>query len=98
MSDIMRVLWLILQHSRDCGSGTAVFLIVNSSLILIVRGPRAVVWGSVYLDAHSEEDRELRYVERRDAACLPQPRSLDVQHLSYTFELSLSCARLVADG
>jgi len=51
------------QHSRDCGSGTAVFLIVNSSLILIVRGPRAVIWGSVYLDAHSEEDRELRYVD-----------------------------------
>lgn len=58
-----RSVLLMLQHSRDCGSGTAVFLVVNSSLILIVRGPRAVVWGSVYLDAHSEEDRELRYVE-----------------------------------
>jgi len=39
-----------------------VFLLVNSSVIIIVRGPRAVVWGSVYLDAHSEEDRELKYV------------------------------------
>lgn len=36
------------------------FLVVNSSVIIIVRGPRAAIWGSVYLDKHGEEDRDLK--------------------------------------
>jgi E3 ubiquitin-protein ligase UBR3 len=48
------------RHSRECGGGTCVFLLINSSVILIIRGLRAAIWGSVYLDAHSEEDRDLK--------------------------------------
>jgi len=44
----------------ECGNGTALFLAVNSSLVLIVRQFGTVVWGSVYLDVHGEEDRELK--------------------------------------
>ena len=54
-------LFLSLQHSVDCGGGTGIFLIVNSSMIVIVRGTRAAYWGSVYLDEHGEEDKELKY-------------------------------------
>eukprot|EP00058_Branchiostoma_floridae_P006509 XP_002591997.1 hypothetical protein BRAFLDRAFT_280642 [Branchiostoma floridae] len=48
------------QHSISCGAGTGVFLVVNSSTIIVVRGPRACLWGSLYLDSHGEEDRDLR--------------------------------------
>ncbi|KAI0233528.1 E3 ubiquitin-protein ligase UBR3 [Lamellibrachia satsuma] len=48
------------QHSIDCGGGTGMFIIVNSSLIVVIRGPRATIWGSVYLDEHGEEDRDLK--------------------------------------
>lgn len=50
----------ILQHSIDCGVGTAVFLAINSSTIIVIRGKRACLWGSVYLDVFGEEDRELK--------------------------------------
>lgn len=50
----------VLQHSIDCGAGTAIFLGVNSSFIIVIRGKRACLWGSVYLDAFGEEDRELK--------------------------------------
>ena len=30
-------------------------------MIVIVRGTRAAYWGSVYLDEHGEEDKELKY-------------------------------------
>ncbi len=49
------------QHSIDCGAGTAIFLAINSSTIIVIRGKRACLWGSVYLDAFGEEDRELKY-------------------------------------
>lgn len=48
------------QHSMDCGAGTGIFLAVNSSLVIIVSGARACIWGSVYLDSFGEEDRDLR--------------------------------------
>eukprot|EP00795_Rhopilema_esculentum_P014544 gene14544-5611_t len=47
------------QHSVTCGSGTCVFLIVSSSSVLIIRGERACIWGSVYLDSFGEEDKDL---------------------------------------
>ncbi|RUS88154.1 hypothetical protein EGW08_004116 [Elysia chlorotica] len=47
-------------HSISCGAGTGMFLLVNSSLVVIIRGPRAALWGSVYLDEHGEEDRDLK--------------------------------------
>lgn len=50
----------ILQHSQNCGAGTGIFLLINASVIIIIRGHRFCLWGSVYLDAHGEEDRDLR--------------------------------------
>ena len=49
------------MHSQDCGGGTGIFLSVNSSTIIVVRGKRACVWGSVFLDIFGEEDKELKY-------------------------------------
>merc|ERR1740116_190298 len=40
------------RHSIDCGAGSAPFV--------VIRGKRACIWGSIYLDAFGEEDRELK--------------------------------------
>ncbi|KAG7227563.1 hypothetical protein INR49_005378 [Caranx melampygus] len=48
-------------HSQHCGAATGIFLLINASVIIIIRGHRFCLWGSVYLDAHGEEDRDLRY-------------------------------------
>lgn len=48
------------QHSIDCGAGTAAYLVVTSSYVIVIRGKRACLWGSVYLDTFGEEDRELK--------------------------------------
>ena len=47
-------------HAQSCGGGTGVFLVVNSSTIVVIRGKRACIWGSFYLDAFGEEDKDLR--------------------------------------
>lgn len=49
-----------LQHSMRCGGGTGIFLVVPSTYIIVVRGRRACLWGSLYLDDYFEEDRDLR--------------------------------------
>jgi len=48
------------RHSIECGAGTAPFLAVNSATIVVIRGKRACIWGSIYLDLFGEEDRELK--------------------------------------
>uniref|UniRef100_A0A0K0CY49 E3 ubiquitin-protein ligase n=1 Tax=Angiostrongylus cantonensis TaxID=6313 RepID=A0A0K0CY49_ANGCA len=48
------------RHAMDCGREACCFLALNSSLIVIVRLGLAAIWGSVYLDTHGEEDRNLR--------------------------------------
>uniref|UniRef100_A0A915PYR1 E3 ubiquitin-protein ligase n=1 Tax=Setaria digitata TaxID=48799 RepID=A0A915PYR1_9BILA len=48
------------RHALICSSGVGCFLSLNTSLIVIVCNRRAALWGSVYLDAHGEEDRNLR--------------------------------------
>jgi E3 ubiquitin-protein ligase UBR3 len=53
-------MFFLFQHSICCGAGTGLFLIVNSSVIVVVRGARATLWGSVYLDEYGEEDRDLK--------------------------------------
>lgn len=35
---------------------------VTSTYIIIVRGRRACLWGSLYLDDYDEEDRDLKLV------------------------------------
>ncbi|VDM94513.1 unnamed protein product [Onchocerca ochengi] len=49
-----------MDHTVICSSGVGCFLSLNTSLIVIVCDRRAALWGSVYLDAHGEEDRNLR--------------------------------------
>ncbi|KAJ8313482.1 hypothetical protein KUTeg_008043 [Tegillarca granosa] len=49
-----------IHHSVECGAGTGMYLLVNSSIVVVIRGPRATLWGSVYLDEHGEEDRDLK--------------------------------------
>ena len=48
------------NHSVECGGGTGIFLAVNSSTIVVIRGKRACIWGSIYLDKFGEEDKELK--------------------------------------
>ncbi|XP_075538293.1 ubr3 ubiquitin ligase isoform X3 [Dermacentor variabilis] len=48
------------HHSINCGAGTAIYLAVNSSTVIVIRGKRACLWGSVYLDSFGEEDRDLK--------------------------------------
>ncbi|XP_017785571.1 PREDICTED: E3 ubiquitin-protein ligase UBR3 isoform X2 [Nicrophorus vespilloides] len=47
-------------HSLECGAGTGVFLVVTSTYIIVIRGRRACLWGSLYLDDFEEEDRDLK--------------------------------------
>ena len=49
-----------LQHSLECGGGTGIFLVVTSTYIIVIRGRRACLWGSLYLDDYDEEDRDLK--------------------------------------
>ncbi|KAI8436454.1 hypothetical protein MSG28_010027 [Choristoneura fumiferana] len=48
------------QHANDCGGGTGIFLVVTSTYIIVIRGRRACLWGSLYLDDYDEEDRDLK--------------------------------------
>lgn len=48
------------QHATDCGAGTAIFLVVNASTVIVIRGPRVCLWGCIHLDSFGEEDRELK--------------------------------------
>ncbi|VDK84804.1 unnamed protein product, partial [Litomosoides sigmodontis] len=48
------------RHALVCSSGVGCFLSLNTSLIVIVCNRKAALWGSVYLDVHGEEDRNLR--------------------------------------
>ncbi|KAM4626256.1 E3 ubiquitin-protein ligase UBR3 [Discoglossus pictus] len=72
-------------HSQNCGAGTGIFLLINASVIIIIRGHRFCLWGSVYLDAHGEEDRDLRrgkplYI------CKERYKVLEEQWVSHTFD------------
>ncbi|RMC18564.1 hypothetical protein DUI87_04456 [Hirundo rustica rustica] len=73
------------KHSQNCGAGTGIFLLINASVIIIIRGHRFCLWGSVYLDAHGEEDRDLRrgkplYI------CKERYKVLEQQWVSHTFD------------
>ncbi|XP_076043889.1 ubr3 ubiquitin ligase [Oratosquilla oratoria] len=73
------------QHAIDCGAGTAMFLVINSSTVIVIRGIRACVWGCVHLDAFGEEDRELK---RGKPLYLSEDRYklLEQQWLSHSFD------------
>ncbi|XP_058960015.2 E3 ubiquitin-protein ligase ubr3 [Pocillopora verrucosa] len=74
-----------IQHALNCGRGTGIFLIVLSSVIIIIRADRVCIWGSVYLDSFGEEDRDLR---RGKPLFLSQDRfnRLEEQWLTHSFD------------
>ncbi|XP_043683976.1 E3 ubiquitin-protein ligase Ubr3 isoform X1 [Vespula pensylvanica] len=73
------------QHSIDCGGGTGIYLVVTSTYIIVIRGRRACPWGSLYLDAFAEEDRDLK---RGKPLYLSQDRYrlLEQQWLAHRFD------------
>eukprot|EP00850_Spirogloea_muscicola_P019997 SM000205S06204 [mRNA] locus=s205:3198:12812:+ [translate_table: standard] len=48
------------QHAQSCGGGMCVFLLIRSTSVVLLRGQRSSIWPSPYLDAHGEEDENLR--------------------------------------
>ncbi|XP_030198525.1 E3 ubiquitin-protein ligase ubr3 isoform X2 [Gadus morhua] len=72
-------------HSQHCGAATGIFLLINASVIIIIRGHRFCLWGSVYLDAHGEEDRDLRRGKPL-FLCAERYRVLEQQWVSHTFD------------
>ncbi|EGI67359.1 E3 ubiquitin-protein ligase UBR3 [Acromyrmex echinatior] len=73
------------QHSIDCGGGTGIYLVVTSTYIIVIRGRRACLWGSLYLDDFEEEDRDLK---RGKPLYLSQDRYqlLEQQWLAHRFD------------
>ncbi|KAK4316848.1 hypothetical protein Pmani_012025 [Petrolisthes manimaculis] len=73
------------QHATDCGAGTAIFLVVNASTVIVIRGPRVCLWGCIHLDSFGEEDRELK---RGKPLYLSEDRYrlLEQQWLSHSFD------------
>ncbi|XP_050557029.1 E3 ubiquitin-protein ligase Ubr3 isoform X2 [Spodoptera frugiperda] len=73
------------QHAMECGGGTGIFLVVTSTYIIVIRGRRACLWGSLYLDDYDEEDRDLK---RGKPLYLSQDRLelLQAQWLAHRFD------------
>ncbi|CAG5038301.1 unnamed protein product [Parnassius apollo] len=73
------------QHAQECGGGTGIFLVVTSTYIIVIRGRRACLWGSLYLDDYDEEDRDLK---RGKPLYLSQDRLelLQAQWLAHRFD------------
>eukprot|EP01102_Stenamoeba_stenopodia_P012203 TRINITY_DN3822_c0_g1_i4.p1 TRINITY_DN3822_c0_g1~~TRINITY_DN3822_c0_g1_i4.p1 ORF type:complete len:800 (+),score=155.22 TRINITY_DN3822_c0_g1_i4:126-2525(+) len=44
------------RHSIVCGSGSGIVIMLQTSLVLLIRDERCSCWGSPYLDVHKEED------------------------------------------
>ncbi|XP_031559765.1 E3 ubiquitin-protein ligase UBR3-like [Actinia tenebrosa] len=78
------------KHSAECGAGTGVFLIVLSSVVIIIRADRVCMWGSVYLDGFGEEDRDLR---RGKPLFLSQDRYNRLQEQWFTHSFDHTCKR-----
>lgn len=72
-------------HSQNCGAGTGIFLLINASVIIVIRGHRFCVWGSAYLDTHGEEDRDLRRGKPL-YLCSERYKVLEQQWVTHTFD------------
>lgn len=48
------------SHCLSCSLGLGAYLILKDTRVLLLRGERRSVWGSLYLDAYGEEDPNLR--------------------------------------
>mmetsp|Transcript_3143 Transcript_3143/g.11325 ORF Transcript_3143/g.11325 Transcript_3143/m.11325 type:complete len:2016 (+) Transcript_3143:228-6275(+) len=47
-------------HCLACSLGLGAYLILKDTRVLLLRGEKRCVWGSLYLDAYGEEDPSLR--------------------------------------
>lgn len=68
------------------------YLLINSTIVVVIRGPRATLWGSVYLDDHGEEDRDLK---RGKPLYLSKERYRLLQHQWLTHSFDRSCQRWI---
>jgi len=48
------------HHADQCHAGTGTYVILKSSMVLVIREQHVCQWGSPYLDAYGEEDQDLR--------------------------------------
>ena len=74
-----------IAHADSCGAGTTIYLAVNSSNIIVIRGKRACGWGSVYLDSYGEEDRDLKRGKPL-YLCKERYAALEQQWLTHSFD------------
>lgn len=51
---------MFVQHTTECSRSVGLVLQVSSTAVLVVSGRRYAYWGSLYLDEHGEEDRDLK--------------------------------------
>ncbi|XP_019758460.2 E3 ubiquitin-protein ligase Ubr3 isoform X2 [Dendroctonus ponderosae] len=72
-------------HAQECGAGTAPFLVVTSTYVIVIRGPRACLWGTLYLDVFEEEDKDLKRGKPL-FLCEDRFRLLEQQWLAHRFE------------
>ncbi|XP_074027443.1 ubr3 ubiquitin ligase isoform X2 [Leptinotarsa decemlineata] len=72
-------------HAAECGAGTGVFLVVTSTYIIVIRGLRACLWGSLYLDDFAEEDRDLKRGKPL-YLCKERYQLLEQQWLAHRFD------------
>ena len=69
------------SHAELCGSGIGIFLILKKTTVEVLRNDRSSSWGSPYLDAHGEEDRDL---SRGKPLFLNKERFRSLEHLWLT--------------
>ncbi|XP_033116323.1 E3 ubiquitin-protein ligase UBR3-like [Anneissia japonica] len=81
-----------LSHAQQCGSGTAIYLSIDSSNIYIFRGERSCMWSSIYLDHYGEEDSGLR---RGKPLVLNEARYSFLNNLWRNHSLDHTCKNLV---
>lgn len=75
----------VVKHANKCGGGTGIYLVVATTYIIVIRGKRACLWGSLYLDDYEEEDKDLK---RGKPLYLSQDRYklLEEQWLAHRFD------------
>eukprot|EP00742_Colponemidia_sp_Colp-10_P008766 GILJ01009513.1.p1 GENE.GILJ01009513.1~~GILJ01009513.1.p1 ORF type:complete len:771 (-),score=135.35 GILJ01009513.1:61-2313(-) len=66
------------QHAEFCTGGMGIFLLTKICSVVLLRGERRTFWGSPYLDAHGEEDPQLR---RGRPLFLSEPRYKELERL-----------------
>ncbi|KAJ6638423.1 E3 ubiquitin-protein ligase Ubr3, partial [Pseudolycoriella hygida] len=66
------------RHTITCGGGAGIFLVVTSTYTIVIRGRRACLWGSLYLDEFDEEDRDL------NVSSIRHEKNLDDENLKFT--------------